>query len=298
MSIAHGRLAVPAFSASSHRHPFRLRHGRFLTAVAKQTTKATPCPPEDGAQISSPSSTSFSFPTLHSLSSNQKDQISLYVRTLLQWNQRMNLTAVTEEREVMSRHVEDSLAILPPLRRSYLAHCCSSSPCDGLNVVDVGSGAGLPGLILAIACPNWKVTLLESMKKRCLFLEHIVALTGLSNVQILCERAENVGQSIDYRELFDVAVARAVAEMRTLAEYCLPLVRVGGLFIAAKGSDPQEEVKSAGKAIQSMGASIIELCTVESHSPKGQRTTVICLKDRATPKRFPRHPGIPTKLPL
>ncbi|THU47575.1 hypothetical protein C4D60_Mb09t17020 [Musa balbisiana] len=263
MSIAHGRLAVPAFSASSHRHPFRLRHGRFLTAVAKQTTKATPCPPEDGAQISSPSSTSFSFPAFHSLSSNQKDQISLYVRTLLQWNQRMNLTAVTEEREVMSRHVEDSLAILPPLRRSYLSHCCSSSPCDGLNVVDVGSGAGLPGLILAIACPR-----------------------------------QNVGQSIDYRELFDVAVARAVAEMRTLAEYCLPLVRVGGLFVAAKGSDPQEEVKSAGKAIQLMGASIIELCTVESHSPKGQRTTVICLKDRATPKRFPRHPGIPTKSPL
>nr|XP_019702901.1 uncharacterized protein LOC105039142 isoform X3 [Elaeis guineensis] len=215
--------------------------------------------------------------------------------------QRMNLTAVTEEREVMTRHVEDSLAILPPLQRSYLSHCSSSSSsssCDGLNLVDVGSGPGLPGLIFAIACPSWKVTLLESMHKRCLFLEHIVDLTGLSNVQILRERAENVGQCLDFRELFDVAVARAVAEMRILAEYCLPLVRVGGLFVAAKGYHPQEEVKVAENAIRLMGASILELSTVESHGPLGQRTVVICLKDRATPRKYPRHPGVPSKMPL
>ncbi|WOL12147.1 hypothetical protein Cni_G20912 [Canna indica] len=308
MSVVYSRLAVPALSFSVHRHPFHrrlcFRHPltpllriNHFTAVANQRAEATALSPEHSAQTATPVSDDSSFPILQPLSSQQKEQISLYIRTLLEWNQRMNLTAVMEENEVMTRHVEDSLAILPPLRRSYMSHC-QSSTFDVLNVVDVGSGAGLPGLILAIAYPSWKITLLESMKKRCLFLEHIVSQTGLSNVQILCERAENVGQCIGFRELYDVAVARAVAEMRILAEYCLPLVRVGGLFVAAKGSDPREEVKSAENAIRLMGASIVELCTVESHSPRGQRTAVICRKDHATPKKYPRHPGIPTKMPL
>ncbi|KAK1293347.1 hypothetical protein QJS10_CPB17g00628 [Acorus calamus] len=117
----------------------------------------------------------------------QKQQISLYVETLLQWNQRMNLTAVRDVDEVMCRHVKDSLAILPPINNSY----CDAASSDGLRLVDVGSGAGLPGLILAIACPDWKITLLESMQKRCRFLEHAVDLVGLTNVQILCGRAED-----------------------------------------------------------------------------------------------------------
>ncbi|KAK8952210.1 hypothetical protein KSP39_PZI003715 [Platanthera zijinensis] len=161
--------------------------------------------------------------TIHgSLSSLQKEQISIFVSALLEWNERMNLTAAMQESEVMTRHVEDSLALLPPLRRSYLSMCSSSpssssSPsCDGIKLVDVGSGSGLPGLIIAIACPTWKVTLLESMQKRCSFLEYVVGLTNLSNVEVLRERAENVGQCADFRELFDVAVARAVAEMRIL----------------------------------------------------------------------------------
>ncbi|RWR95634.1 Ribosomal RNA small subunit methyltransferase G [Cinnamomum micranthum f. kanehirae] len=242
--------------------------------------------------------TSFSFqsPQLDTLTPKQKDQVSLYVDTLLQWNQRMNLTAVTEASEVMKRHVEDSLAIIPPIQSHYLSKC--DSTCDRLNLVDVGSGAGLPGLIFAIACPGWNVTLLESMQKRCMFLEHAVGLIGLSNVEILCARAETVGQNHDSREMFDVAVARAVAEMRVLAEYCLPLVRVGGLFVAAKGYDPQEEVSSSKKAIQLMGASILAMCSVESHGPFGQRTAVVCLKDSPTPKKYPRNPGTPAKIPL
>ncbi|KAJ0983843.1 hypothetical protein J5N97_002199 [Dioscorea zingiberensis] len=237
-------------------------------------------------------------PILQTLSPRQKEQISLYVDALLQWNQRMNLTAVTQESEVLTRHVEDSLAIIPTLQRSYLSHCNPTSSYDGIDVIDVGSGAGLPGLILAIACPSWKVTLLESMRKRCLFLEHAVSYSGLTNVQILHERAENVGQNVAFRERFDVAVARAVAELRILAEYCIPLVRVGGLFIAAKGYHPQEEVKNAEKAIHLMGASISELSYVESYSPLGQRTAVICLKNRATPRKYPRQPGTPSKMPL
>ncbi|KAK6148439.1 hypothetical protein DH2020_019351 [Rehmannia glutinosa] len=209
---------------------------------------------------------------------------------------KMNLTAVKEETEVMGRHVEDSLAIIEPVRNAFLLHCGSSF--EKLSVVDVGSGAGLPGLILAIACPGWKVTLLESMNKRCIFLEHVVSLIGLQNVRIVRDRAENLGQNLDFREGFDIAVARAVAEMRVLAEYCLPLVRVGGLFVAAKGHDPQEEVTKAERAIHLMGASLLQTCFVESHSKYGQRTAIICLKDGPTPRKYPRAPGTPSKLPL
>ncbi|KAF9623351.1 hypothetical protein IFM89_000840 [Coptis chinensis] len=235
-------------------------------------------------------------PLLQTLNSRQKEQISLYINVLQEWNKKMNLTAVTETNEVMKRHVEDSLAIIPPIQNSYTSHCQSSY--ENINLVDVGSGAGLPGLIFAIACPGWKVTLLESMNKRCLFLEHAVSVTGLFNVEVLRGRAENVGQNLDFREVFDVAVARAVAEMRVLAEYCLPLVRVGGLFIAAKGHDPQEEVRNAGRAITLLGASVLQLSSVESHSPYGQRTAVVCLKDRPTPRKYPRDPGTPAKVPL
>ncbi|XWS60674.1 hypothetical protein CRYUN_Cryun07bG0056300 [Craigia yunnanensis] len=230
------------------------------------------------------------------LTSCQKDQILLYVDALLQWNQKMNLTAVKEVNEVMERHIEDSLAIIPPIQNSYTSSCNNSF--DNLRIVDVGSGAGLPGLVLAIACPGWEVTLVESMNKRCLFLEHTVSLTGLSNVQVVRERAENLGQDSDFREKFDVAVARAVAEMRVLAEYCLPLVRVGGLFVAAKGHDPHEEVRNAERAIKLMGASILQLCSVESHSPHGQRTAIICIKNHSTPRKYPRDSGTPTKVPL
>lgn len=229
------------------------------------------------------------------LNSRQKDQIHLYVDALLQWNQ-MNLTAVNEVNEVMERHIEDSLAIIPPIQNSYISSCNNSF--DNLRIVDVGSGAGLPGLVLAVACPGWEVTLVESMNKRCLFLEHAVSLIGLSNVQVVRERAEKLGQDSNFRERFDVAVARAVAEMKVLAEYCLPLVRVGGLFVAAKGHNPQDEVKSAERATKLMGASVLQLCSVESHSPHGQRTAIICFKNRPTPRKYPRDPGTPTKEPL
>ncbi|XP_010255188.1 PREDICTED: uncharacterized protein LOC104595929 isoform X2 [Nelumbo nucifera] len=203
----------------------------------------------------------FNYPHLETLNSRQKEQICIYVDALLQWNQRMNLTAVKETSEVMERHVEDSLAIIPPIQNYYLSNCSSS--CDNISLVDVGSGPGLPGLIIAIACPG-----------------------------------QSVGQNLDFREMYDVAVARAVAEMRILAEYCLPLVRVGGLFVAAKGHEPQDEIRKAEKAIHLMGASILQLFSVESHSPHGQRTAIVCLKDRPTPRKYPRDPGTPTKLPL
>ncbi|XP_078438220.1 S-adenosyl-L-methionine-dependent methyltransferases superfamily protein [Wolffia australiana] len=256
------------------------------------------------ARISTSRSISSAYVSIQGLSNSQREQIELYVRSLLDWNQRMNLTAVTDEEAVMERHVEDSLAILAPLRRHYLSRCreegrdCVEIESERLRIVDIGSGAGLPGLILAIACPSWHITLVESMLKRCSFLEHAIDVTGLSNVRVLRERAEIAGQNPEFRETFDVAVARAVAEMRTLAEYCLPLVRVGGLFLAAKGPDPQEEVESAQKAVKLLGGSIKELCLVDSYGPHGCRTAVICYKERPTLAKYPRQPGIPSKMPL
>ncbi|CAM8933859.1 unnamed protein product [Rhodiola kirilowii] len=182
-----------------------------------------------------------------SLNARQKEQISLYVEALLQWNQKMNLTAVREPEDVMERHVNDSLAIIPPIRNSYSSYCKGSN--DNLNLVDVGTGAGLPGIVLAIACPDWNVTLMESMNKRCIFLEHAVELTGLNNAKVVRGRAE-------------------------------------------------EEVINAERAVQMMGASVVKLCTVDSHSPHGQRTAVVCYKGHSTPKKYPRDPGTPAKLPL
>ncbi|KAL3639512.1 hypothetical protein CASFOL_017419 [Castilleja foliolosa] len=251
---------------------------------------------ESAASVSSESAVSVDTPHFQNLTSDQKHQVRLYIDSLLQWNQKMNLTAVKEENEAMERHIEDSLAIIEPVRNAYMSKCGNSF--EKLSVVDVGSGAGLPGLVLAIACPGWKVTLLESMNKRCIFLEHVVSLVGLQNVQIVRDRAENIGQNHEFREGFNIAVARAVAEMRVLAEYCLPLVRVGGLFVAAKGHDPQEEVTKAERAIRLMGASLLQTCFVESHSKYGQRTVIICLKDGPTPRKYPRAPGTPSKLPL
>ncbi|XP_062228581.1 uncharacterized protein LOC133926590 [Phragmites australis] len=243
-------------------------------------------------------SAAISAPTA-SLSPPQQRQVALYVEALLDWNKRMNLTAVTDKAEVMTRHVADSLAVLPPLERAYHARSTSGGgDIDAVNLIDVGSGAGLPGLILAVARPSWRFTLLESMRKRCTFLEHAIEVMGLSNVEVVCDRAENVGQSLDYREAYDIAAARAVAELKVLAEYCLPLIRVGGLFIAAKGHDPHEEIKNAKSAVQKLGASMLELCNVESMGPHGQRTAVIYFKERATPKKYPRLPGTPSKMPL
>ncbi|XP_050221287.1 uncharacterized protein LOC126671549 isoform X2 [Mercurialis annua] len=261
--------------------PFSFSLGTFIKHLP--ITKLKACPPyrinTKTLTTTTAIHSSSHFETLNSL---QKDQIQLYIDALLDWNQRMNLTAVRDENEVMTRHIEDSLAMLSPICNSYVSHCSSSI--DNLKVVDVGTGAGLPGLIFAIACPGWKVTLLESMNKRCVFLEHAVNFCGLSNVEVIRGRAESLGQNESYREQFDVAVARAVAEMRVLAEYCLPLVR--------------EEVRNAEKSIQLMGASLLHICSVESHSPHGQRTAIMSVKDRPTPRKYPRDPGTPAKLPL
>ncbi|KAG2499547.1 hypothetical protein HYH03_002492 [Edaphochlamys debaryana] len=168
-----------------------------------------------------------------------------------------------------------------------------------LRVVDVGTGAGLPGMVLAVARPQWKVTLLDSLRKRCDFLREAAALAGMSNVEVVWARAEDAGQKPELRQSFDLAVARAVAEARVLAELCLPFVRVGGLWVAAKGPDPEAEVEAAQSAVRQLGGRQLALERVESLSAEGRPfTALVVAKHGPTPARFPRQAGTPSKKPL
>lgn len=203
--------------------------------------------------------------------------------------------ANTDREGATLRHVEDSLALLPAL--DACAAAAGPRP-RGLSVIDVGSGAGLPGIILAIARPTWRITLLDSLKKRCTFNEAAAAAAGVPNVAVEWARAEDAGQDPLLREAHDVAVARAVAELRVLAELCLPLVAVGGHWVAAKGAKPQEEVAAAGHAIKELGGTLLWVEEVDSEAPDGRRCVVVVRKDRPTQGKYPRRAGTPKKQPL
>ncbi|WIA21622.1 hypothetical protein OEZ85_000804 [Tetradesmus obliquus] len=167
-----------------------------------------------------------------------------------------------------------------------------------LRVIDVGTGAGLPGMVLAVARPHWKVTLLDSLRKRCDFLQATADMLGLDNVTVVWARAEEGGRKAELRDAYDLAVARAVAELRVLSELCLPFVRPGGLWVAAKGAHPQEEVAAAKPALAKLGGKLQAVELVESWAPEGQRTAVVVAKTGSTPAKYPRAPGTPSKKPL
>ncbi|KAL4534611.1 hypothetical protein Ndes2526A_g05495 [Nannochloris sp. 'desiccata'] len=222
---------------------------------------------------------------LAELSLGQIAQVELYLDTLFDWNTRMNLTAVNDRKEAYIRHIEDSLSLLPALDACVAAQASDRHPT--ISIIDVGSGAGLPGIVLAVARPEWQITLLDSLKKRCTFNEAAVEATGLKNVKIEWGRAEDAGQDPRLREQHTIAVARAVAELRQLAELCLPLVSVGGYWIAAKGTNPQAEVEAAENAIKELGGKLMEVQEVDSDGPDGKRCVVIVKKAGFTKKKIP-----------
>ena len=175
---------------------------------------------------------------------------------------------------------------------------CRETQLDNRSLIDVGSGGGFPGVPLAIAFPKLRVTLLEATGKKVAFLENLSRALALENVTTRQGRAEELGQREDHRERYDLAVARAVAEMRTLVEYTLPLVRVKGIFIASKGADAEQETQAAAGAIQRLGGQVRQLVPVvvpELHEP---RQLVVIDKVAPTPTRYPRRPGVPSKKPL
>ncbi|MBE9508899.1 MAG: 16S rRNA (guanine(527)-N(7))-methyltransferase RsmG [Chloroflexi bacterium] len=211
-------------------------------------------------------------------------------RELVDWNQRFNLTAITDWEGVLVRHFLDSLSCLKALPQAELE--------AGARVVDVGTGAGFPGLALKIVCPGMRLTLLEATRKKVAFLEHMARVLGLKQVEVIHGRAEKLGRDPSRREQYDWALARAVAEMPTLVEYLLPLVRVGGAILAQKGEGAAAEVHGAEAAIVALGGRVRQLMPVELRGLAETRYLVVVDKVAATPEKYPRRSGIPRKSPI
>jgi 16S rRNA (guanine527-N7)-methyltransferase len=223
-----------------------------------------------------------------SLSEAQLEAFEQYSQAVLDWNRRLNLTRIDDPAEMAVKHFLDSLSVYPVL--AELA--------PGLTLIDVGSGAGLPGLPLKIARPDIRLTLLEATAKKARFLAHVVDRLHLEQVTVLTSRAEEAGQQPAHRAHYDVAVARAVAALPVLAEYTLPLVRVGGLVIAQKGQQPAEEVELAATALQTLGGRISQIRPVQVPGLAAERHLVLLEKTAPTPAQYPRRPGMPAKRPL
>lgn len=223
-----------------------------------------------------------------SLTGSQLSAFEDYASALIAWNRRVNLTRIVEPNEIAVKHFLDSLAVrlaLPP-----------GSPSSTL--IDVGSGAGFPGMPLKIACPDIRLTLLEATGKKAAFLQHLVEVLQLTGVTILVARAEEAGRQPDHREQYDVAVARAVAPLPVLAEYTLPLVKVGGTIIAQKGTDPATEVKTAAQALALLGGQLDRIVPVTIPGLDAPRHLVLITKVKPTPQQYPRRPGMPAKRPI
>ncbi len=222
-----------------------------------------------------------------SLSPTQIDAFGRYADELADWNQRISLTAISEPDEVLTKHFLDSLSCWLALREQALD-----------RVIDVGSGAGFPGLALKILQPQMQLTMVESVGKKAAFLEHIVQVLGLTGVNVISERAEEVGRHEEHRESYDWAIARALAPLATLAEYLLPLVRTGGFVLAQKGAAAHEELEQAQHAIEVLGGGKVEMLRVEIPELEGERYLVLIEKVKGTPEKYPRRVGIPSKRPL
>jgi len=221
-----------------------------------------------------------------SLSAAQLAQFETFFAELTDWNQRVNLTRITARDDVIRKHFLDSLTILQAV------------PNLPARVIDVGTGAGFPGLVLKIFQPDIHLTLVESVGKKTTFLRHIVETLALDNVTILNARAEDVGRMSAHREKYGLAVARAVAPVRVLAEYLLPLLAVGGVMVAQKGANPATEVAEARNAFGILGGKPLKTRAVSVPGLDAERHLVLVRKAKPTPRQFPRRVGTPAKKPL
>ncbi len=220
------------------------------------------------------------------LRDHQKDQFLQYYNLLIEWNSVMNLTAITDFDEVCEKHFADSISLVKAL---------DLSTCTTL--IDVGTGAGFPGIPLKIVFPHLKVTLLDSLNKRVNFLNEVIEKLQLENVAALHGRAEDFARNPAYREKYDICVSRAVANMSTLSEYCLPFVKEGGYFVPYKSQKGLEEIKEAAKAITLLGGKYEK--KVEFHLGEEEyRVLFLIGKAKTTPKKYPRKAGLPAKEPI
>lgn len=219
------------------------------------------------------------------ISSEQADMLVTYARMLVEWNEKMNLTAITEESDIAKKHFLDSITAI-------------STGCIGKKVIDVGTGAGFPGLVLKIMRPDIELTLLDSLNKRISFLKAVAEELGLDGIEFVHARAEDAGMNREFRAKYDSVVSRAVANMRTLSEWCIPFAKKGGYFLAMKGPLAQSELDEAKRAISILGGEVENV--FEAHIPFTElnHKIIIVKKVRQTPMRFPRKPGIAAKNPI
>src|SRR5512145_3286957 len=221
------------------------------------------------------------------ISGRQVMALVTYEKELIEWNQKFNLTAIRDSESIRTKHFLDSFSCvlawkaLPPER-----------------IIDVGTGAGFPGIPLKILYPNLRLTLIESVGKKAMFCQHIVRVLGLEHVEVIQTRAESLGQSPQYREKYDWAVARAVANLNVLSEYLIPLVKVGGTVLAQKGETGPAEAQSAEGAMHLLGGKLRQLIPVNLPGVADDRYLILVDKAAATPPKYPRKPGVPMKQPL
>ena len=221
------------------------------------------------------------------LSARQVGCFERYEKELLEWNEKFNLTAIRDAEGVRTKHFLDSLTCVQAWRET-----------PPTSMIDIGTGAGFPGIPLKILYPGLSLTLVESVGKKAEFCRHVVKTLGLERVEVVQARAEEIGQNKKYRERFDWAVARAVAGLPTLAEYLLPLVRVGGGVLAQKGESGPAEAQAAEKSIRLMGGRLRQLYKVNLPGVVEDRYLVVIDKTAATPANYPRRVGVPLKTPI
>jgi 16S rRNA (guanine527-N7)-methyltransferase len=221
------------------------------------------------------------------LSGRQLAALSTYEKELLEWNQKFNLTAIRDVESIRTKHFLDSFSCVLAWKTS-----------PPHQLIDVGTGAGFPGIPLKILYPGMKLTLVESVGKKAMFCQHIVQMLGLEQVEVIQARAEDLGQNPEQRENYDWAIARAVANLHVLSEYLIPLVRLGGAMLAQKGESGPAEAQSAEEAMKLLGGKLKQLIPVHLPSVAEDRYLVVVEKVAATPPKFPRKPGIPMKQPL
>ncbi|WP_085993791.1 16S rRNA (guanine(527)-N(7))-methyltransferase RsmG [Oceanobacillus senegalensis] len=221
------------------------------------------------------------------LSEIQLEQFETYFKLLVEWNEKINLTALTAEEDVYLKHFYDSISAA-----FYYDFTKEQSICD------VGAGAGFPSIPLKICFPELKVTIVDSLQKRIVFLNQLAEKLQLSNVAFYHDRAETFGKNKEHRESFDIVTARAVARMSVLSELCLPLVKKNGIFIAMKGAQADNELSDAKNAIEILGGEAKDTHTFTLPNDEGERSIIFINKRKKTPNKYPRKPGTPNKSPL